>query len=138
MLSLRTAWAVTLALSDFAEPPVVGSSMVGSSMVGSSMVTVRVFFNYLIAPSGSDLNMIVIITAVFKVGGFKGKCSATQSEFILSVSLTIEKLTPFPLLDLSVITFSVFSGTETSGVVIINGTIFFASTTLIVKSLLVL
>jgi hypothetical protein len=41
-------------------------------------------------------------------------------------------------LDLSVITFSVFSGTETSGVVIISGTIFFASTTLIVKSLSVL
>jgi hypothetical protein len=37
LLSLRTAWAVTLALPAFAEPPVVGSSM-----VGSSMVTVRV------------------------------------------------------------------------------------------------
>jgi hypothetical protein len=36
--------------------------------------------------------MIVIITAVFKVGGFKGKCSATQSEFILICVVDNRKL----------------------------------------------
>jgi hypothetical protein len=31
----------------------------------------------------SDVTMIVIITMVFKVSTFKGKCSATQAEFTL-------------------------------------------------------
>jgi hypothetical protein len=51
------------------------------------------FFNCLLVPSGSDRNRIVItITAIFiKVGGFKGKFSATQSEFSLISKVVDEK-----------------------------------------------
>ncbi|SSC07929.1 hypothetical protein BTURTLESOX_1644 [bacterium endosymbiont of Bathymodiolus sp. 5 South] len=44
--------------------------------------------------------MIVIITAVFKVGGFKGKCSATQSEFILICVVDNRKTYPLSFVGL--------------------------------------
>ncbi|VVM26947.1 hypothetical protein BSPWISOXPB_5635 [uncultured Gammaproteobacteria bacterium] len=75
------------------------------------------FFSRLIALGGFDLNMIVIITMVFKVSTFK--VSAVPLRLNLPLLPTIVKLAP-SLLVASVIVLFVCSGIETLAVVIRN------------------